>query len=266
MRKFFQTAIIAGALTGAALSPATTQAADASVDVAYFSSYVWRGQIINNEPVLQPAFSASTPFGLSFTAWGNMDTTDKFDNRGEFTEVDLTVAYDLPLEGPIGVSVGASEYLFPKEGNYTPEVPEGHTEVEAGKDTDTREVYVSVSADILLSPTISLYYDVDEIKGFYASLGISHGFALMEKLSLDLGASIGAANHKYNEGYFGEDKHALNDLNLSASLAYALTETLSFSGAVYYTTLLDADIKDGAEAAFGDKDRFYANLAASYAF
>ncbi len=266
MSKFIKTAVIAGALAGVVLFPAITQAADASADVAYFSSYVWRGQVLNNESVLQPAFSASTAFGLSFSAWGNVDLTDKFDNRKEFTEVDLTVAYDLPLKGPIGVSVGVIEYLLPKEGNFTPKVPEGHAEVEGSEDTDTREVYVTVSADVILAPTVALYYDVDEVEGFYASLGISHSFELMEKLSLDLGASVGAASDKYNEYYFGDDKAAFNDGNVSAGLTYACTENFSLSGAVYYTSLLDGNIKDGAEEIYGDKDRFYANIAAGYSF
>jgi hypothetical protein len=242
-------------ITACTLLGFTAHAAESSLDVAGFSSYVWRGQVLNDEAVLQPAFTTTTDFGLSLNAWGNIDLTDQFDNRGEFSEVDLTASYALPLKGPVGVEVGVVEYLFPKEGNF-----------EEHHDVDTREIYGKVSADVISAPTLSVYYDFDEVDGAYASLGVSHSFELIETLSLDIAGSIGGATADYNDYYFGEDSAALNDSNVSGGLTYSPTETLSFSGVVQYTWLLNEAIRDGAKEIYGKKDHPFVGVSASYGF
>ncbi|OGV45952.1 MAG: hypothetical protein A2X46_07190 [Lentisphaerae bacterium GWF2_57_35] len=245
-----------GAVLTAAIAGLTTvQAAESSLDAAYFSSYVWRGQVLNDESVLQPAFTTTTDFGLSLNAWGNMDLTDQFDNRGELSEVDLTVSYALPLEGLVGVEVGVIEYLFPKEGNF-----------EEHHDLDTREFYGKVSIDVVSAPTLAVYYDADEVDGAYGTAGVSHSFDLVEKLTLDVAASIGVGSKDYNEYYFAEDSLALNDINGSAGLSYAVTEKLSLSGVLQYTFLPDSKISDGAEEIFGKDDRLFVGVSASYGF
>ncbi len=257
---------LAAGVTVLIMSCFAARGADASLDVEYYSSYVWRGQVLNSESVLQPAFSASADFGLSLSAWGNMDLTDKADCRGEFTEVDLTVEYELPLTGLFGASVGLIEYLFPKEGDCTDEPPEGHPDIPDRTDSDTREVFIAMGLDVMLSPTLTLYYDVDEVNGFYGNFELGHEIALTEQLALGLSASIGMGGRDYNDYYFGKKSIALNDLNLSAGLAYAFTEDLSASAAIRYTTLLDGSIRDGGSEIYDNEDRIYGNISAAYSF
>ena len=102
---------------------------------------------------------------------------------------------------------------------------------------------------------------------------------LEEKLSLDLGASLGFGGADYNEYYFtftpaegdeGEaivnDSAAINDLNLSVGLTYAFSETCSLAGTLQYVTLLDSDIQDAAEAVYGEKDAVYGGVTLSRSF
>ena len=252
------------------MSVNVVQAADAEMKADLLSGYVWRGQVLNDEPVLQPAFSVATPWGLSLNAWGNVELTDKYKCRGEFTEVDLTASYDLPIKGPVGVTVAVAEYLYPKSGAYEIELPENHVlvseDVLRGEDSDSRDLSVTVTGDCLLEPTLLLSYDFDEVDGFYGSLGIGHSFEVMEKLSLDTRASIGYALSKYNEFYFGEDENAFNDGNVSAGLTYALTDNLSLSGSVSYSALLDSTIRDNGDEIYGYKDRVYGGFSAAYTF
>jgi len=261
-----------------ALAALNGMAAEASLDLPVFSHYVWRGQVLNDEAVFQPSLTVSGPWGLSFNTWANMDLTDNFDNSGEFTEVDLTVAYALPLEGPVGVEVGVVEFLFPKEGDFSaPLIPEGHpplgitlpeghpTEL-SGEDLDTGEVFAKVSVETLLSPTLSVNYDFDEVEGFYVNAGISHSIDLVEKTTLDLGASLGFGDEDYNASYFGSDEAALNDGNVSATVSYAFSETLSLAGQLQYTAMLDSDIEEGAEATYGEKDVVYGGVTLSASF
>ena len=143
MSKLIKNMMMTGCCALAALSPTAGWAADASVDAALLSAYVWRGQVINNEMVLQPAFTAASEWGLRLNAWANMDLTDKVDQKGEINEIDLLAAYSPKIEGPVSFEIGLAEYAFPKEGNWEVELPDGHAIIEEetriGEDTDTRE-------------------------------------------------------------------------------------------------------------------------------
>ena len=230
-------------------APPASVAAEASADAAVYSAYVWRGQVINDELVVQPAFSASSENGLGLNAWGNVDLTDNFDQSGEFTEVDLTISYGLPLEGPVSVEVGLIEYLFPKTIG----------------DDDTREIYISLGADAALSPSVSVYYDIDEVDGAYITGSLSQTINLCGDLSVDAGVSVAFATSDYNEAYFGVDDNALNDVDLSVSTSYALGENASLGAEVHYMFLPDSAIADGASdpTRYGDDDQLWGGVSLS---
>lgn len=254
-----------GVVLGGVLSllPLAAGAADATLQADVLSAYVWRGQVLNDELVVQPSLTAETPYGLSLNVWGNFNTTDRVspENEQEFSEVDLNVAYSRKV-GFVTLGVGFYQYLFP---NQT--VTDDATSNSAAA-LPTREVYASAALeDIILSPTLTVYYDVDAVEGFYGSLGISHSFELTKELSLDLSASIGAADSEYNSVYFGIDEDALNDGNAKVAVSYALFETLTLTGYIQYTTLLDSDIKDAAdETYFNDGDIVWGGGSIAYSF
>ena len=185
---------------------------------------------------MQPSITLKSESGLAFNTWGNMDLTDDnanpesgLDPTGEFTELDVTLSYDLPLDGPVGLTLGFIQYSFPASGA-----------------PGTRELLATVSAKAPLAPTLSVYADIDEAEGWYATFGLSHSVELGGSLSLGLLATLGAATDKYNAFYFGVDQTRLNDLNVGASLTWDATENLSTGVSATYVTLLDGDIRDGA--------------------
>ena len=53
------------------------------------------------------------------------------------------------------------------------------------------EIYGKLALETPLSPKVSVYYDVDKIKGLYVEGSISHSVAASEKVSVDLGALAG---------------------------------------------------------------------------
>ncbi|MDZ4197791.1 MAG: TorF family putative porin [Kiritimatiellia bacterium] len=229
------------------------RAADASVDVGVFSKYVWRGQVLNEDPVVQTALSVDAGNGLSFQVWANLDLTDihateDSNPKNEFTEIDLIVSYALPLEGPVGVALSFTEYTFPAGGE------------------STREAAVAITTDLPLSPSLTLTYDFGAVDGFYASLGVEQSFDLTDPLTLTLAASVGAANSDYNEAYFGVSRNRANDGNLSATLDFAVTEFLTLSGAAQYSALLESDIRAAAKEEFGAKDAWVFSLNLNYSF
>ena len=188
------------------------------ISADYYSKYIWRGQVLSERSVFQPAVSAST-YGFTGTIWGNMNLTnsDKIvpDNGGEFSEYDFILDYTAVVPGTekLNFSLGTIHYRFPNQVFHP-----------------TTEVYAGLSLpDIFLSPSIKLYRDVEEIDGSYIQLGVGHTFEKIYTVNekcycgLQLGASVAWASANYNKGYFGVDSSKFNDLTLTAGLPFCIS-------------------------------------------
>ena len=204
---------------------------DFSLDSA--SQYVWRGQPLNDEGVLQPSFTVSG-FGVSLNWWGNFDTSTGDDGTvtsDNFSEHDWTISYGIDIpDTPLSAEIGAIYYYFPR----------------ISGDNSTNEAYVSLAADVLLAPSITVYYDYDFADGFYITAGIEHSIALDfidPNLSLDGAVSVGWADSDYNMAYFGIDDGAFNDVTASLGLSYAVNESFSVGASLVATEMLDSDIE-----------------------
>lgn len=268
--KNISTKVFAGLVAGLCAAPGALLAADepaalsASLDVPVLSAYVWRGQVLNDEAVVQPSMTVSKG-GFTLNYWQNFALTDATTgDEFEFTEHDITLSYAFtcPLTGA-GITLGLVNYDFPNQS-----IPSGDEHAEhISLVNDTREVYASVGfGEVLLKPSLSVYYDFKEADAFYATAGVSHSFALGEVASLDLGFSTGAGSSDYNAFYFGVDDDALNDGNVTAAVPFKPCEHVTLTPGVQYTWLWDSEIEDAAEGLYKDKDQFVASLKASYAF
>ncbi len=258
----------AGAMLALPLGAAADEAAKSSVevtlDVPVLSAYVWRGQVINKEAVLQPEVTISKN-GFSLNWWGNLNLTDEATgHEGEFSEHDIQVAYEFacPITGA-DVKLGIVSYDFP---NVTEENSLGNIALE----NDTREAFLNYAfSDVLLSPTLNLYYDLKEANGFYGDIEISHSLSLAEKVELELSASLGAASDKWGTFYFVDGVKGLTDGSVGASLPIAISDNLTITPAVTYAFLLD-DAKDAVKADsdlyYGKTDYVVGSLQLSYTF
>ncbi|MDA1044440.1 MAG: MltA-interacting MipA family protein [Verrucomicrobia bacterium] len=251
-----------GAAVALTMVPTAMLAAEASLDAAVFSAYDWRGQVINDEAVLQPALDVTSASGLGLNVWGNFDLTDKIGDSGEFSEVDITVSYDLGLgeDFPVGAQVGLIEYLFPKEGHSVDSTGA------VANDADTREVYLALSKGVSgFDVSLTGYLDIDEVDGAYLNASVEHAVPVAEELGLVVGASVGYATSDYNKAYFGVDDSALNDVTFSLSGGVSVTDNLSVGGEVHYVILPDSDIEKAAKASYGEDDYFWGGVTASLA-
>ena len=155
----------------------------ASADVAFLSQYIWRGMELSRDSlVIQPSATIGYK-GFSFNLWGNLDTSPYSaggdNNQAKWNETDMTVGYDTSF-GPVGVGVGYIYYALDSL-------------------NDTQEFYLSGGVDVILAPTLTIYWDVDENPGWYFNLGISHSFELPRDITFDLAASVGyLASHSYD--------------------------------------------------------------------
>lgn len=220
-------------------------AADASV--SYMGKYVWRGQLLNDDPVVQPSVGFQVG-KVYLNLWGNMDTTEYNDNSGEFNEVDFTVDYSDSITELLGFSVGAIRYEFP------------NTDLDA-----TTEIYAGLNLNTFLSPSAKVYYDIDDIEGVYASFGVGHSISITETVSLEMGASLGVGNEKYNEGYWGvSDGSSAQDLTLTLALPVSLG-SWTVTPSLTYVSLMDTDLRE-CDAYAKESDYLYAGIGLSTTF
>lgn len=221
-------------------------------DVTYMTKYVWRGQVLNPDPVVQPSVTLYHPSGLSLNVWGNIDATDYEGYPWSLTEVDYTISKDFYVGGNC-VNVGVSHFTYPLVG-YNP----------------STEVFASVCLGGELSPTVSVNYDIDQIDGMYASFGIGKDCAVRvagrDIIPLTFSASIGYGSANYNNGYFGVNKSALNDITVGASLPIPAGERVTITPQVYYSTIIDSDLRNAITGGGGEPNNLYGGVSATWSY
>lgn len=228
---------------GITTAMAEEEAPSADASVAFLSKYVWRGYELSRDSiVIQPSLSASYK-GFGANLWGNLDTKYYDTDTKNWNETDLTLSYDGSYE-KLGYGVGWIYYAL-----------------EDGAD-DTQELYGTVSYDMLLSPSLTFYYDIDDFGGaWYANLSVGHSFMVTDQYSLDLGLSLGYMDD--NDGYA-----ALHDGVLSASMSFPVSEYVSITPEIDWSFPLSSDAKDfyKANSFEGDDNFVYGGVSASFSF
>ncbi|MBN1518291.1 hypothetical protein JXA32_17145 [Candidatus Sumerlaeota bacterium] len=245
--------ILALLTIGATLAPAQDEESPLSFEITsdIYSKYVWRGINLTDDWVWQPGASGSLDVGVgsvSLGVWGNMDLTDVNDNDKEFNEVDYSLDFSYTVAEKINISHGLIFYDFP------------NTEYDS-----TWEVYTAIGLDVPLAPTLTGYYDLDEIEGIYLTFDLSHSVPIVDEdsmsVSLDLGSQVGYGDDDHNMGYYGAGSGFTN-LNLTAGVSVGVGEHFSFGPSVTWSRLLDGEIRD----AMGYDDEWYYGLSMSVAF
>ena len=225
--------ILAGCLTGLLLfgsaHPAAAEKLEISASLDLCTHYVWRGLVINDRPVLQPSLTASVKSAkvgaFSLNLWGNYDLTDANGTKNRLSEIDYIASYTFP-DGPFGLEIGIIHYTFP-----------------ATDDAATTEAYIRAAYALDAVPlafSLAVFYDFDEIEGFYLLGKIESSLTLIPKLSLDLSFSTGYGDNAYVGGYFGSrEKSLFLDGVVSAVWTYTLSERISLSAGGQYMFLFN---------------------------
>lgn len=227
-------------------TPATAQMLpEVSAEASVYSKYVWRGLVVTDGPVLQPAATAGLG-GASVGIWANTDLDDANARAGEITEVDLWLEYGLAL-GLVDLTAGLVHYGYPDA--------EG----------DTSELYAIGSAALPLSPTLSLYRDLDAVEGWYVGLALAHGLVLGPEHTLDLTASVGAGDENHNQAYYLGTGGGPADASLAASWTWSPVPRLSVTPQLAWVTLL-GDASDAMDMAGGETSAVVLGITAGFAF
>jgi hypothetical protein len=167
----------------AAVTPAAAEEEKPTADfaVSALSKYVWRGYELSRDSiVIQPSLTVAYK-GFSANLWGNLDTkpyssTPDIKYPGNWTETDLTFSYTKAF-GPVNAGVGYIYYSL--NSPYTG----------AADPLDSQEIFVTVGLNKLLSPTLTVYKEIDHYHQWYFLLGVSHAIEFNKIVSLKLAAS-----------------------------------------------------------------------------
>ncbi len=260
------------------ISSAEEPAADkvtGEVAASFLSAYIWRGQeLTRHSAVIQPSVTASYK-GFTANVWGNLDT-DPYSGGDEeyssnFTETDVTLSYSHKF-GIVQAGMGYIYYGFAGASS-------GGTDL-----LDSQEIFASVSLATILTPTLTVYKEIDHYHQWYATLGISHTFSLHEKVGLKLAAQASYLKSEDETTYpeFDGDAQATDDKfsnfhdgMISISLPVAITGNLTMSPVLTYVFPLSDDAKNemkarGLEGAADPSDKnssfLYGGIILSYIF
>lgn len=246
----------------------STAAAQVTAEVALVSSYVWRGQVLNNDFVIQPALTVAQS-GFSFNIWGNYDLGSNVNGTSsDFSEIDLALAYTLPLNiNEMEIDVGVISYNFPANGDGGSSIGPSTTEVYA------RAKVLSWSDHVI--PSVTFYGDVDKVDGTYILFDIVAPYEVSDVLAVAGGASAGWGNTSYNDHYWGygpagsstsKRDAGWNDYNLYANASYEILENLTASLNLTYTFLEGGAVESGAKANYENNEKFWGGFNLAYDF
>jgi hypothetical protein len=243
-------AVIIGAVLCAAFAAAPAGLAGAaetsgSATVDVLTDYVWRGQRLSDgDGVIQPSVGVTYGnFGANL--WANYDV-----DTNEQNETDLTLSYGVS-RGKLSLEAGYIYYALDGV-------------------NDTQEVYLSLGVDVLLAPSVTLYYDFDEGDGAFLVAAVSHSFPFGGGVSLNFGASVSVNmdNEIMGLDSSGEAFTDLYNSEVGASVSIPVTEHVSIEPRIAYSSPIGSDAEDVLEAIDpdGDGDVFYGGVGVYLSF
>ncbi|MBU4376528.1 MAG: hypothetical protein KKD29_03520 [Candidatus Omnitrophica bacterium] len=214
-----------------------------SADIAIYSDYIWRGFILDDDPVMQSG-AAVELYGLKAIAWGNfgIDNSDDLDS----VEFDITLDYTYKYK-VLSLSAGHTWYNFPPI------------------DGRSLEFYIGGALDILLSPSFVWYHDYGNENhgggdGDYFIFSAAHGFPLMKfgenDITLDIGGHIGYNHKLFMDGDGG-------DFAIGGGLTIPINKYASFIPSVAYSVSF-GDLARENDGNQKDKLYFGGKLVFSY--
>ena len=253
------------------LPPSNTVAEpEVTLEAAVLSSYVWRGQVLNNDAVFQPQVTISQ-YDFSLNVWGNWNLagSDASGVSSDLSEIDFSLAYNVPVNiSDMAVTVGAIHYTFPNT------VAESTTELFVNGTITTFEDLV-----VPVIPSVTIYGDVDEAKGTYVLIDVAAPYEVSEYLKVTGGISAGYGNTSYNDFYFGNgtidptdptvgstQEAGFNDYNFYGVADYALYDNVTLSFSLTYTMLEGGSIEDAARNIYDAKEKVWGGFNVAYDF
>ena len=238
---------------GAVYDKTMTQA---TLEVALASAYVWRGQVINNDPVIQPQITLSQ-YGFSANIWANYDIGQNMTGvQYDASEFDFALAYSLPVDvNQMAFDIGLINYNFPANGSY-----DGSGKTEGVESTTEAFISATVLSFESFVPSLTFYGDIHNVdQGAYAVFDIYFPYEVSQFVNISTGYSAGWGNTKYNDHYWtasgsGDFDGDWSDHNFYFTASYEVYEGLTAATTLNYVVLNGDSFRNGAMAAGYEND------------
>ncbi len=222
-----------------------------SAEIGLYSSYLWRGFSLNEDPTMLQGFTVATEHQVSFGVSGALELQNAASDDlplGGSDRVDYWIEYTHDFEdvgelGTISGTAGLRYYSYTSAG------------------LRSSELYVTAQVkEMFLSPSVTLCIDYDDegetnlrdidSKGFYLAGSATYSLPVTDLLkdipgTIDLGATLGINSDNWIDG-------AGFHLDLSASASVPLTDKIDFDPSLTITVPMgDYTDSDGADQGTG---------------
>ena len=238
--KFTKTIALALAAGVVASSAFAEEEKDLSVINGYFggaikTGYISNGRLFVDDPVIQP-YAGILWNGFNFDIWASQDL--KNDEEHGFEEIDYTLSYSGSV-GDFDYTVGGVIWAYDDyENDYRAFAELTYTGIKE-----------------IVKPGVYVRYNISNAgpdgpdHGVYSQFRLATGFALDndEKANFGVKAAIGYADADYREGSWGCEGGGFVDVEVDASLSYAVTKQLSVSIGCLYDSVIDSDLRDNED-------------------
>ena len=241
----------------------------ADFTVSALSAYIWRGQQQTRDSlVLQPSMTVGYK-GFSANLWGNLDTNPYSPTDASYssnwTETDLTLSYSKAF-GSVTAGLGYIYYSLnaPYSGAVDP--------------LDSQELFVMLAGNVLLTPTLTVYKEIDHYHQWYILFGVSHTFELSKMIGLKLAGSVSYLKSEDETAYpkYGDnalpttDKFSnFHDGVISATLPITPLKYVTIAPTVSWVFPLSDDAKNemkGRSKNGNEYNYFYGGVNLSFSF
>ena len=253
---------------------AATVESEVEVDVKAATAHLWRGQVLNDEAVIQPSLTVRAG-DWALNLWGTWDV-DETTNSSARQRIDATLEYSFFKDNHI-LTPGITAYVY-HDATYASEDDTVEASLEYAYAV-MREATKTKPQEVLFIPSLTINYDFGDIDGFYSAISLRRSFELVEnQMDLDLRVDLGAADKSYanakfsydvtgtSTNAFSPDGSAVIDLTLTASAPIALNEKWTITPSVKFMTLLDSDIEAAAKAAGKESEETALSISVSAVF
>ena len=261
--------------TSAEIEEEETSFFEAGFDFDYFSAFVWRNAVQNDDMVMQPCVWADItyfePFWFGFSVWENYSLTDR--NRSTYrygvdeTDYNVHIGYTVwendEGDTSLGLELGHDWYTYHGvRGVKGDETKEGCH--------DTAEVYVKATFD---NPFVNVYgqasWMYDDFgayrQGMYYEIGFNKEIPLTDELTFGADWNVnfgdsryldylyGDCDYRYAEGEEEDDVYedwsnpdgGIAGTTVKCYLTWAITDWVSLKGTIAYTGILNGSARQG---------------------
>jgi outer membrane scaffolding protein for murein synthesis (MipA/OmpV family) len=231
-----------------------------TAEAALVSSHVWRGQVLNNDFVIQPQLTVEQ-YGVSLNLWGNYDLGNNWLGvSSDFSEFNLSLAYTLPLDiNDIAIDLGIIGYHYPANGSGV-----GPVGINKQSTTELFAKATVLSIKDYVIPSVTFFGDIDEANGVYILFDVVAPYQISDYLWVEGGVSAGWGNTSYNDYYwFGAHDSGWNDYNFYGNVSYEIMENVTAAVNLTYTLLEGGSISTNPYEA---NEKFYGGVNIAYDF